>query len=132
MSKEERKEKSAANKDSAPAGEDKNKLIAQRRLKLDALRQLGQAYPNDFNRENTAAQLFTDFGDKDKDELVVTAAQTSLAGRIVRMRGPFVVIQDGSGQIQLYMNNKSFTGEAAELLKTLDLGDIIGVEGEVF
>ena len=132
MSKEEPEEKSAQNNDSAPSTEDENKLIAQRRLKLDALRQLGQAYPNDFNRENTAAQLFTDFGDKDKVELAVTAAQTSLAGRIVRMRGPFVVIQDGSGQIQLYMNNKSFTGEAAELLKTLDLGDIIGVEGEVF
>ena len=132
MSEEKSEEKSAQNKDSAPPIEDENKLIAQRRLKLDALRQLGQAYPNDFNRENTAAQLFTDFGDKDKDELAVIAAQTSLAGRIVRMRGPFVVIQDGSGQIQLYMNSKSFSGEAADLLKTLDLGDIIGVEGEVF
>jgi len=74
MSKEEPEEKSAQNNDSAPSTEDENKLIAQRRLKLDALRQLGQAYPNDFNRENTAAQLFTDFGDKDKVELAVTAA----------------------------------------------------------
>lgn len=113
-------------------GEDENKLIAQRRLKLAAIRQQRQAYPNDFNRESTAAELVVDFGEKDKEELAGIAVQTSVAGRIVRMRGPFVVIQDGSGQIQLYMNNKSFAGEEAEQLKALDLGDIIGVNGEVF
>ena len=125
MTEEESEEKSAPS-------EDENKLIAQRRLKLDAIRQLGQAYPNDFNRKNTAVQLVADFGDKDRDELAAISAQTAVAGRIVRMRGPFVVIQDGSGQFQLYLNNKSFAGAEAELLKTLDLGDIIGVEGEIF
>jgi len=48
------------------------------------------------------------------------------------MRGPFTVIQDGSGQVQLYLNNKLFSEQQAEELKALDLGDIIGVEGEVF
>ena len=50
----------------------------------------------------------------------------------MRMRGPFVVIKDASGQIQLYMNNKSFSKDLALELKSLDLGDIIGVKGEVF
>jgi lysyl-tRNA synthetase class 2 len=48
------------------------------------------------------------------------------------MRGPFVVIKDASGQMQLYMNNKFFSEDLARELKSLDLGDIIGVKGEVF
>ncbi|MDP6652386.1 MAG: lysine--tRNA ligase [Gammaproteobacteria bacterium] len=111
---------------------DENKLIALRRDKLTEIRSRRQAFPNDFERQDTAAALQDEYGDKDKSELEGLARQTTVAGRIVRMRGPFVVIQDGSGQQQLYMNNKSFTDDLAEELKLLDLGDIIGAEGEVF
>lgn len=111
---------------------DENKLIAARREKLTAIRRLGQAFPNDFEREHPTQLLLDTYGDKDKPELEQLAAQVSVAGRIMRMRGPFVVIQDGSGQIQLYMNNKSFDEKQAEQLKSLDLGDIIGAKGEVF
>ena len=111
---------------------DENKLIAQRREKLDAIRKQRQAFPNNFSRQDMAKDLIDRFGDKEKSELEETAAQTAVAGRIIRMRGPFVVLQDGSGQIQLYMNNKSFSDDQAEQLKSLDLGDIIGAAGEVF
>ncbi|MDP6415121.1 MAG: amino acid--tRNA ligase-related protein, partial [Gammaproteobacteria bacterium] len=109
-----------------------NKLIALRRDKLREIRSRRQAFPNHFQRLDTAADLHNEFGEKDKSELETLARQTSVAGRIVRMRGLFVVIQDGSGQQQLYMNNKSFTDDLADELKSLDLGDIIGAEGEVF
>ncbi len=112
--------------------EDENKLIASRREKLAAIRERRQAFPNDFKRQQNAAELIAAYGDKDGEALKELAATTSLAGRIIRMRGPFVVIQDGHDRMQLYMNNKSFGGELAEELKGLDLGDIIGVEGEVF
>ena len=112
--------------------EDENKLIAQRRDKLSAIRQQRQAFPNDFKRQHTTAQLSEAFESKEADELKELGQQTVVAGRIIRMRGPFVVIQDGYGQIQLYMNNKSFDDELAKELKGLDLGDIIGAEGEVF
>ncbi|MCG8414650.1 MAG: lysine--tRNA ligase, partial [Pseudomonadales bacterium] len=91
-----------------------------------------QAFPNDFERQNTSAELIADFEEKSADELKELAVQTKVAGRIIRMRGPFVVIQDGYGQMQLYMNNKQFDDELAAELKGLDLGDIIGAEGEVF
>jgi lysyl-tRNA synthetase, class II len=111
---------------------DENKLIAQRREKLATIRAQREAFPNDFIRENTAGELLGNFSDKEKDALEALAAQATVAGRIIRMRGPFTVIQDGSGQIQLYMNNKTFSDEQAEQLKSLDLGDIIGIQGEVF
>jgi lysyl-tRNA synthetase class 2 len=115
-----------------PSHSDENKLIAQRREKLAVIRQRGEAFPNDFQRQNTAIELIAQFSEVSKEELEGVAFRTSVAGRIVRMRGPFVVVQDGTEQIQLYMNNKSFNDDKAEFLKNLDLGDIIGIEGEVF
>ena len=112
--------------------QDENKLIAQRREKLDAIRSEREAFPNEFVRQHIAKDLHSLCGDKNLTELEKLALETTIAGRIVRMRGPFVVIKDASGQIQLYMNNKSFSKDLALELKSLDLGDIIGVEGEVF
>ena len=120
------------NKQHDAQGEDENKLIALRREKLTAIRDRREAYPNDFERQHTSAELITAYEDKDAEQLKDLAVKTAVSGRIIRMRGPFVVIQDGHGRMQLYMNNKSFDGELAEELKGLDLGDIIGAEGEVF
>jgi lysyl-tRNA synthetase class 2 len=112
--------------------QNENKLIAQRREKLDAIRGARQAFPNEFVRQHIAEDLHSLCGNKSQKELEKLALETTIAGRIMRMRGPFVVIKDASGQIQLYMNNKSFSKDLALELKSLDLGDIIGVEGEVF
>ena len=58
-----------------------------------------------------------------------------LAGRIMTKRGHgkvcFMDLQDFSGRIQLF-NKLDVLGESYEEVKTLDLGDIVGVEGEVF
>jgi lysyl-tRNA synthetase, class II len=112
--------------------EDENKLIAQRREKLNGIRVKGEAFPNSFQKEAQAADLVSAYSEKEKPELEELAISTSVAGRIIRMRGPFVVIRDAGTQIQLYMNNKSFSEEMAAELKALDLGDIIGVKGQVF
>lgn len=103
---------------------DENKLIAERRAKLAQLRSEGNAFPNDFRPEHKAQALQQEFGTASKEELEALAKPVSVAGRIVRNRGAFMVLQDGSGQIQLYV-----TKEAREFAKILDLGDIIGVAG---
>ena len=77
-------------------------------------------------------KLIAQYDAKDKEALASEAVQVSVAGRIIRMRGPFTVIQDGAAQMQLYMNNKSLPEELVEEFKALDLGDIIGLEGELF
>ena len=114
------------------APEDENKLIAQRREKLNQIRQLREAFPNDFDRTDQSEQIHRAHGCKDVQELQAEARRVSVAGRIIRARGPFVVIQDGYGQLQLYMNNKTFDEQQATELKALDLGDIVGAKGELF
>ena len=109
-----------------------NKLVAVRRQKLAALRQQGQAYPDDFRRLDTSAALITDHGGQSAEALAAAARQTRVAGRILRMRGPFLVIQDGYGRLQLYLNHQQLDAQQNAVCKALDLGDIIGAEGEVF
>ena len=110
---------------------DENRLIAQRREKLDAIRQQRNAFPNDFRPADLAADLHAAYGDKTKEELNELAVEAKVAGRIIRQRGPFIVIQDMSGQVQLYLNIKEFPEEEKAEIKSWDLGDIIGTAGKV-
>ena len=112
--------------------EDENNLIAQRREKLSSIRMKREAFPNAFKKESKAVELVSAYSGKEKIELEELTVQAKVAGRIIRMRGPFVVISDEGTQIQLYMNRKLYSEAMAEELKSLDLGDIIGVKGQVF
>lgn len=106
--------------------QDDNRLIAERREKLNALREEGNAFPNTFRRDSYAADLQSQYGDKSKEELAEAGIKVSIAGRVMLNRGAFGVIQDMSGRIQFYVNK-----EARAFAKGLDLGDIIGVTGEL-
>ncbi|MBW3165336.1 lysine--tRNA ligase [Ferrimonas balearica] len=111
--------------------QDENKLIAERRGKLDLIRQNCKAngHPNSWRPEHKAADLQAEFGEKTKDELEVMATTVSIAGRIMAKRGPFLAIQDVSGRIQSYASK-----EVQQELKSiggLDIGDIIGVKGQL-
>ncbi|MGX9339760.1 lysine--tRNA ligase [Mycoplasma sp. 2261] len=50
-------------------------------------------------------------------------------GRVVAQRGPFLVLQDRNGKMQIYIDKKILDEFSQEVLKQLDLGDIISVEG---
>ncbi len=121
-----------ATKDESPAALPENRLIAERRRKLAALRERGLAFPNGFQAADHARELSADCMALDADALAGLARQVRMAGRVIRMRGPFLVIDDGSGPMQLYLQKKQLPAALAELLDLLDLGDIIGVEGELF
>ncbi|RBP38459.1 lysine--tRNA ligase [Garciella nitratireducens] len=62
--------------------------------------------------------------------------RASLAGRIMSKRGHgkagFAHIQDMQGKIQIYVRMDQIGEEAYEEYKTYDIGDIVGVEGEIF
>lgn len=112
--------------------QDENRLIAQRREKLALLRERGEAFPGDFRRDSLAQVLQDRWAEHDKAALEAQQTRVTVAGRVIRMRGPFIVIQDGSGQIQLYVAHKELSDEATAAIKQWDLGDIIGVSGELF
>ena len=104
--------------------QEENRLIAERREKLAALREAGNAFPNTFRRDSYAEDLQQAHGEKSKEELEAAAIRVSVAGRVMLNRGAFMVLQDMSGRIQLYVNK-----EARAFAKIVDLGDIIGVSG---
>lgn len=109
--------------------EDDNKLIAIRREKLAQLRTQGNAFPNDFRRKHFAQDLQAQYGEHDKQALQDLNLSVSVAGRIMLNRGAFMVLQDMSGRIQLYVNRQSLSPETLEVIKHWDLGDIIGACG---
>ncbi|WP_456372057.1 lysine--tRNA ligase [Thiolapillus sp.] len=111
--------------------QEENKLIALRREKLQRKREQGVAFPNDFRREDLAADLAAELGDKNKEELESLDRQAKVAGRIMAKRGPFLVIQDMSGRIQFYVDRKGLPAELLDDIKTWDIGDIVGGEGPV-
>ena len=116
--------------------QEENRLIAERRAKLAARRQQvaeqgGSVFPNDFRRDSLAAELQEALGEKDKETLETLGREAAVAGRIMRKRGPFIVIQDVSGQIQLYVDKKGLPEAVLEDIKGWDIGDIVAGQGAV-
>lgn len=114
-----------------PPAQDENKLIAERRAKLDEIRTRRNAYPNDFRRTAEAGQLQREYGEQGKAELEEADKQYSVSGRLIRNRGAFLLIQDDSGQIQLYVDRKALSAEQLAEVKSWDLGDIVGASGAI-
>jgi len=114
------------------APQDENRLIAERREKLRALRELGLAFPNDFHPDAFAGDLQREFADKDAAAVEAAARRVRVAGRVMLKRGQgkvsFIQIQDMSGRVQLFVQANAL-GETYEALKTWDIGDIVGAEG---
>tara|TARA_R110000787_G_scaffold35789_4_gene91638 strand:- start:7531 stop:9015 length:1485 start_codon:yes stop_codon:yes gene_type:complete len=116
-------------KDETPST-DENRLIAERRGKLADIREKGSAFPNQFRRSDFADKLQETFGDKDKEALEELGHRVSVAGRVMAKRGPFMVLQDVSGRIQLYAD-KAVQQGIKERWGHWDVGDLVGVIGLV-
>jgi lysyl-tRNA synthetase, class II len=119
----------------APAP-DTNRLIAERREKLRALRAQGPAFPNDFRIDALAGELQAEFADSARHDalaLEATRRRVAIAGRIVLKRvmgkASFVTLQDRSGRIQLFVQQAALGAEAYEAFKGWDVGDIVGATG---
>lgn len=117
--------------------QDENKLIAQRREKLSAMRENGNAFPNDFRRDCLASECHSEYDDKTKEELEELAVKVKVAGRMMAKRimgkASFTQLQDMSGRIQLFLQRDSLPeGVYNEGFKKWDIGDIIGAEGVLF
>ena len=115
---------------------DENTIIAERRAKLGRLREQGVAFPNNFQPAHRATDLVEHHGFKTREQLQADQIRVSVAGRImlkrVQGKASFATIQDGTGRLQLWMNDEGIGADLHESFKHWDLGDIIGVEGELF
>src|SRR4051812_21834528 len=110
-------------------------LLAVRRAKLERLRADGiDPFPHEFDGvEPIAGVLAAHAGLADGEE---TDARHRVAGRLVARRGQgkmaFLDLVDRSGRIQLQARADLLGQESMERLLSLDLGDLIGVEGTAF
>ena len=123
--------------ESTPPIADENRLIAERRTKLHALRAQGNAYPNDFHPDAFAGRLQDEFADKERwtaEAIDGAARRVRVAGRMLAKRimgkAAFTQIQDQSGRIQLFLQQGAL-GDTYEAFKGFDVGDIVGAEGQV-
>lgn len=116
--------------------QDENHVIAERRAKLKALREVGTAYPNDFTRVELAADLIEKYEAMDRDHLDTNPVVVRIAGRLMLRRTmgklSFGNLQDMSGNIQIFIAD-NFPGKAEHefFRKQVDIGDIIGIDGVV-
>jgi len=116
------------------AAADINDERAQRRARREALLDAGvNPYPIASEVTAHAAQLEADYGELEAG--ASTDDVVSVAGRIRAKRGQgkvsFVVIEDVTGQLQLFCRINNLSEQDWDLLGKLDLGDILGATGTV-
>jgi lysyl-tRNA synthetase class 2 len=116
--------------------QDEHALIAQRREKLKALRESGNAFPNDFRRDAIAGELHAEYDDKENDMLESSPVRVRVAGRLMAKRvmgkASFAQVQDMSGRIQLFLQRDALPEGVYQEFKGWDIGDIVGAEGALF
>jgi lysyl-tRNA synthetase, class II len=110
-------------------------VLADRRRKLEALRAAGvEPFPHEFGGvEPIAAVRAAHEGLAAGEE---TDVSHRIAGRLAARRGQgkmaFLDLEDRSGRIQLQARVDVLGDEQMELLLSLDLGDLIGIDGTAF
>lgn len=113
-----------------------NKLIAQRREKLAALREAGFKFPNQFRPDALAADLHARYEKTSDEALEAEPVRVRLAGRMMLKRvmgkASFCQIQDRSGRMQLFLQRDTLGDEVYAAFKSYDVGDVLGAEGEMF
>lgn len=116
--------------------EDENQLIAQRREKLNAIRERGDAFPNQFQPAHQAGPLHNEHDGKDKEALAEEGVAVSIAGRMMSRRvmgkASFAGLRDVTGNMQLFVQREQVGEDVYSDFKTWDIGDIVGAQGTLF
>ena len=111
--------------------EDLSEILRVRREKLAALREAGQDpfLLTRFEKSHSSAQVVSGFD-------TLEGQSVRVAGRIMSRRimgkACFAHIQDEAGQLQLYVRLDVMGEEPYAQFKRMDIGDIVGAQGEVF
>lgn len=112
---------------------DANEFITERIKKLNKLNELGinpYPYNYDYSKKTYTKDICDNFDTIDEGEIF------SLAGRIMFLRrmgnATFANIVDERGNIQIFFSKKLIGNENYNILKLIDVGDIVGIEGNVF
>lgn len=103
----------------------RNKLQAYKEMNVEPF-----AKANGLKEVQYSDYIIKNYESYTKEQLHDSNNEVAVAGRIMTMRGPFILIQDYHSKIQIYFNKKEHES-LATLVNTFDIGDIIYVEGSV-
>ncbi|MCM3639482.1 lysine--tRNA ligase [Sporosarcina luteola] len=114
-----------------------NDQLLVRRQKMDELRESGlDPFGARYERTHLSNEIREAYEGLSKEELDETVHEVKIAGRIMTKRGKgkagFAHIQDLGGQIQIYVRQDAIGEEAYDIFSHADLGDIVGIKGNVF
>ncbi|WP_172954339.1 lysine--tRNA ligase [Solibacillus sp. R5-41] len=117
--------------------EELNDQLLVRRQKMTDIRENGlDPFGGRFERTHLSTEVTVEFDQFDKEQLEAEPKEVVIAGRIMTKRGKgkagFAHLQDLAGQIQIYVRKDAVGDDAYELFNKADLGDIVGVKGNVF
>ncbi|MFF5996814.1 lysine--tRNA ligase [Lysinibacillus sp. KU-BSD001] len=117
--------------------EELNDQLLVRRQKMTDIRQGGlDPFGSRFERTHLSNEVKQENEAFTKEQLEESLREVVIAGRIMTKRGKgkagFAHIQDLGGQIQIYVRKDAIGEEAYEIFNKADLGDIVGVKGNVF
>ena len=112
-------------------------LVQNRKENLERLRGLGvPVAPVEFPITATISELVETHRNATGEELESRPISLATAGRVLALRtagkAGFLDISDGRSRLQVYLRRDAVGDTAFELYRALDLGDWLGVEGELF
>ena len=115
---------------------EENKLITERKKKLEEIKKKYKPYPNNFKKLNNTAGIISSHSETDKETLADENNSVSISGRLLTIRNmgnsSFANLHDETGNIQIYLQKKQVGDDAYWLFNNLDLGDIVGINGNLF
>ena len=117
---------------------EKNKIEELINIRIEKLKKLRESgidpYPHNFNTTISIDEII-----KNEDKLIESKEVVSIAGRIVSLRqmgkALFVNIQGDLNRLQCYISNKNMEMDEETykiLINNIDIGDIVGIKGEMF
>lgn len=107
-----------------------NELELNRREKLQKLIELGiKPYQNINHYDDNSQTLVQKYAKFSKETLFSMQQNSSIVGRIITFRDPFIVIKDEQGKAQVYINSKN--KDLKKIIKLCDIGDILFFKGVV-
>jgi len=111
--------------------------VAQRKKKLEEIIQKGfDPYPHKYDYTHTITAVVQEFSSKSHEELESSPVNVSVCGRLIALRGhgkaAFGHLTDGEAKVQIYIKKDKVGDRLFELYQLLDVGDILGVAGQIF
>jgi lysyl-tRNA synthetase, class II len=117
--------------------EKESTILEQRKEKIQQLKDRNiKLFPNDFKVSHTIKEILEMVESSTDTDIAKPAQVFNAAGRMMAVnrfgKASFIRFRDRTGQLQAYIR-KDFAGnDAYELFKQLDVGDFIGLSGEMF